>query len=72
MPLMNCGNDSPSPGSSCSSDSDCGENQHCIADECEDDNPDDGECENFFSCETSADCVALNRGFTTCDDQCCF
>jgi len=75
MPLINCGNNDPPAESSCTTDQDCAEGQICIADECEedDDSPDpDDECENFFSCETSQNCIDLSRGFTSCDDGCCF
>lgn len=74
MPMMSCSNDKPS-SSSCTTDEDCAEGQICIADECEEDDDDGGDgedCENFFSCEISQDCVQLNRGFTTCDEGCCF
>lgn len=73
LQVMSCGKDSPSAGASCNNDDECGDGQFCLEGECEEEDEDvDDECPNFYSCETSQDCVDLNRGFTICDGNCCF
>lgn len=66
-PMMSCGNNNEPPGGVCTTTEDCPEGQNCVEGECEQEDPDG--CENFFSCESSLDCV--DQGFSSCEDGCC-